>query len=149
MYLKAVKDSELQVSQFSTEGKTPPPWMKQRGGMESEDVPENVLWIDSWETPTLLNAEVLLQASHTSSHERKRFSVRPDTRRKWGIWKYMWYYFWSLFSLQKLVSFSLRNTLPGNTEGKENKRSGISGLVIWTTRTEGVWQVFLLVATKA
>lgn len=42
--------------------------MKQREGIESEDVPENVLKIVLKETPTLLNAEVTKPVIHFMLH---------------------------------------------------------------------------------
>lgn len=71
MYLKGLEDLMLHVSKLSTESENAffkRPWLKkglkQRGGFESEDVPENVVKIVSKETPALLNVEVKQPVIH-------------------------------------------------------------------------------------
>lgn len=87
MYLKAVK--ELQVSQFSTEGKTPPtptPQKKRYGkwGCARECALDRLMG----NTDITQCRSSTSGFSHTSSHERKRFSVHPDqTHRGSGEYK--------------------------------------------------------------
>lgn len=70
MYLKGVKDSMLYVSCFKK--------LKQTGGVESEDVPENVVETVSKETPKW-KLPTLPFTSHTSSYTKGNDSQSEST----------------------------------------------------------------------